>query len=185
VSALGSPTTSEVALEEEIALCGGRWRARAQPGGLYCEQEVAALARGCSAAIARARERGAPGTNTTARVRELEHLAARQRRKAAEGGEQLGNARGWAGGMARVAPAGRGARAGCRRARAAVDGASRVDSPGIADPAEAGSLRWQPKKKVLELALTERGKSLYGEVAQARFSSLALSMKAAPRVIDA
>ncbi len=55
----------------------------------------------------------------------------------------------------------------------------------IADPSEAGSLRWQPKKKALELALTERGKSLFGEVAQARFSSLALAMKATTRVIDA
>ena len=35
------------------------------------------------------------------------------------------------------------------------------------------------------LALTERGKSLFGEVAQARFSSLALSMKATTKVVDA
>ncbi|PLL11446.1 exopolyphosphatase [Tabrizicola sp. TH137] len=55
----------------------------------------------------------------------------------------------------------------------------------IADPAEAGSLRWQPKKKVLELALTERGHALFGEVAQARFTALALSMKATTRVISA
>lgn len=55
----------------------------------------------------------------------------------------------------------------------------------IADPAEAGSLRWQPKKKVLELALTERGHALFGEVAQARFASLALAMKATPRVTTA
>lgn len=53
----------------------------------------------------------------------------------------------------------------------------------IADPAEAGSLRWQAKKKVLELTLTERGTALFGEVAQARFASLALAMKAAPRVV--
>lgn len=55
----------------------------------------------------------------------------------------------------------------------------------IADPAEAGSLRWQAKKKVLELALTERGHALFGEVAQARFASLALAMKATPRVTTA
>jgi exopolyphosphatase/guanosine-5'-triphosphate,3'-diphosphate pyrophosphatase len=55
----------------------------------------------------------------------------------------------------------------------------------IADPAEAGSLRWQPRKRILELTLTQRGKALFGEVAQARFSSLALSMKATTKVLDA
>ena len=55
----------------------------------------------------------------------------------------------------------------------------------IADPAEAGSLRWLPKKRILELTLTERGKALFGEVAQARFASLALSMKATTRVVTA
>lgn len=55
----------------------------------------------------------------------------------------------------------------------------------IADPAEAGSLRWQPKKRILELALTERGKALFGEVAQSRFASLALSMKATTRIVAA
>jgi len=55
----------------------------------------------------------------------------------------------------------------------------------IADPSEAGSLRWQPKKRVLELTLTERGKALFGEVAQARFTSLALSMKATTRIVAA
>ena len=55
----------------------------------------------------------------------------------------------------------------------------------VADPAEAGALRWQPKKKVLELALTERGHALFGEVAQARFASLALSMKATTRIVAA
>ncbi|MCZ8081257.1 MAG: Ppx/GppA family phosphatase [Fuscovulum sp.] len=48
----------------------------------------------------------------------------------------------------------------------------------VADPSEAGSLRWQPKKRVLELSLTERGRDLFGEVAQSRFTSLALAMKA-------
>lgn len=55
----------------------------------------------------------------------------------------------------------------------------------IADPGEAGALRWQAKKKVLELSLTERGTALFGEVAQARFASLALAMKATPRVTTA
>jgi exopolyphosphatase / guanosine-5'-triphosphate,3'-diphosphate pyrophosphatase len=53
----------------------------------------------------------------------------------------------------------------------------------VEDPATAGALRWFPKKRVLELALTERGLSLFGEVAQARFASLALSMKATTRVV--
>ena len=53
----------------------------------------------------------------------------------------------------------------------------------IADPAEAGALRWQPKKRVLELALTDRGHALFGEVAQARFASLALSLKASTKIV--
>lgn len=53
----------------------------------------------------------------------------------------------------------------------------------IADPAEAGVLRWQPKKRVLELALTDRGHALFGEVAQARFASLALSLKATSKIV--
>ena len=48
----------------------------------------------------------------------------------------------------------------------------------VADPSEAGELRWQPKKRILELNLTDRGRDLFGEVAQARFTSLALAMKA-------
>jgi exopolyphosphatase/guanosine-5'-triphosphate,3'-diphosphate pyrophosphatase len=55
----------------------------------------------------------------------------------------------------------------------------------IADPAEAGVLRWQPKRKLLELSLTERGIGLFGEVAQARFTSLAQAMRATTRVTDA
>ncbi len=54
-----------------------------------------------------------------------------------------------------------------------------------ADPAEAGALSWQPKKKVLELALTPRGMALFGEVAEARFASLANSLKAVPVVVAA
>ncbi|MFT4151520.1 MAG: Ppx/GppA family phosphatase [Paracoccaceae bacterium] len=47
-----------------------------------------------------------------------------------------------------------------------------------ADPSEAGALKWAPKKRLLELALTERGKGLFGEVAQARFTSLAQALGA-------
>ena len=55
----------------------------------------------------------------------------------------------------------------------------------MGDPAQAGSLDWQPKKKTLELRLTETGHGLFGEVAQARFASLALSMKAVTKVVNA
>ena len=54
----------------------------------------------------------------------------------------------------------------------------------IADPAEAGKLAWNGKKRVLELALTPRGRDLFGEVAQARFNALALSLKATTRLTD-
>jgi exopolyphosphatase / guanosine-5'-triphosphate,3'-diphosphate pyrophosphatase len=50
----------------------------------------------------------------------------------------------------------------------------------IADPAVAGELHWLPKKRTLELALTPLGEGLFGEVAKARFVSLALAMKAQP-----
>ncbi len=46
------------------------------------------------------------------------------------------------------------------------------------DPARAGELDWDEKKRVLGLALTPLGHDLFGEVAQARFSSLASSLKA-------
>jgi exopolyphosphatase/guanosine-5'-triphosphate,3'-diphosphate pyrophosphatase len=48
----------------------------------------------------------------------------------------------------------------------------------IGDPAKAGQLRWQPRKRLLELALTPAGVGLFGEVAQARFRALALALKA-------
>jgi exopolyphosphatase / guanosine-5'-triphosphate,3'-diphosphate pyrophosphatase len=47
----------------------------------------------------------------------------------------------------------------------------------IADPAEAGALRLYPRKRVLELRLKPLGEALFGEVARARFASLAASMK--------
>jgi exopolyphosphatase/guanosine-5'-triphosphate,3'-diphosphate pyrophosphatase len=52
----------------------------------------------------------------------------------------------------------------------------------IGDPAKAGQLHWQPKKRLLELELTAAGDGLFGEVAQARFQSLALALKAETRV---
>lgn len=48
----------------------------------------------------------------------------------------------------------------------------------IGDPAKAGRLIWLPKKRVLELELTPAGEGLFGEVAQARFQSLSLALKA-------
>jgi exopolyphosphatase/guanosine-5'-triphosphate,3'-diphosphate pyrophosphatase len=50
------------------------------------------------------------------------------------------------------------------------------------DPGLAGKLVWHPRKRVLELHLTRDGVDLYGEVAQARFSSLALAMRAEAKV---
>ncbi len=55
----------------------------------------------------------------------------------------------------------------------------------MGDPAIAGSLDWQPKKRTLELALTETGHGLFGEVAQARFISLAQALKATTSVVNA
>ena len=55
----------------------------------------------------------------------------------------------------------------------------------MGDPGIAGALDWQPRKRLLELTLTETGRGLFGEVAQARFASLALALKATARVTDA
>jgi exopolyphosphatase/guanosine-5'-triphosphate,3'-diphosphate pyrophosphatase len=55
----------------------------------------------------------------------------------------------------------------------------------VGEPAEAGALHWNPKKAVLELTLTARGRALYGEVAQARFAALAAAMKAQAVVTEA
>ena len=54
----------------------------------------------------------------------------------------------------------------------------------IADPAVAGALDWQPKKRTLELTLTPLGHGLFGEVAQSRFASLALALKAQPVITE-
>ena len=53
----------------------------------------------------------------------------------------------------------------------------------LGDPAEAASLRWSPKKRVLELALTPKGQALFAEVAQARFAALAQALRASPRIV--
>ncbi len=52
----------------------------------------------------------------------------------------------------------------------------------VSDPAEAGELRWHPKKRQLTLCLTEQGVGLFGEVAQARFASLTQALKAEGKV---
>lgn len=48
----------------------------------------------------------------------------------------------------------------------------------VGDPRRAGRLVWQPATRLLELQLTEEGRGLFGEVAEARFLSLAQSLKA-------
>jgi exopolyphosphatase/guanosine-5'-triphosphate,3'-diphosphate pyrophosphatase len=55
----------------------------------------------------------------------------------------------------------------------------------VADPRTAGTLRLRAKKKELELALTPLGEGLFGEVARARFNSLATALKCAPVVTQA
>ncbi|MGL6209971.1 MAG: Ppx/GppA family phosphatase [Paracoccaceae bacterium] len=55
----------------------------------------------------------------------------------------------------------------------------------IGDPAQAGRLYWHARKGLVELELTGLGRDLYGEVAQARFASLALALRAQGRVLQA
>ncbi len=52
----------------------------------------------------------------------------------------------------------------------------------VKSPEEAGELVWRPKKKVLELRLNARSEALFGEVAQARFKSLADALEAEAKV---
>lgn len=52
----------------------------------------------------------------------------------------------------------------------------------VKDPCEAGQLKYSPKKNVLELRLNDTGRALMGEVAQARFNSLANALGAEPVV---
>ncbi|MTH79808.1 Ppx/GppA family phosphatase [Paracoccus aestuariivivens] len=53
----------------------------------------------------------------------------------------------------------------------------------IKDPAEAGRLKYSAKKNILELRLTPTGQALMGEVALARFNSLASALGAEPQVV--
>jgi len=55
----------------------------------------------------------------------------------------------------------------------------------VGNPAKAGRLHWQPKKRLLELELTPAGEGLFGEVAQARFKALSVALKATPNVTKA
>ncbi|GGO51524.1 exopolyphosphatase / guanosine-5'-triphosphate,3'-diphosphate pyrophosphatase [Roseovarius pacificus] len=48
--------------------------------------------------------------------------------------------------------------------------------------AKLGQMRWYPKKKQLELSLSPEAAPLFGEVAQARFQSLAASLGAEPAI---
>jgi exopolyphosphatase/guanosine-5'-triphosphate,3'-diphosphate pyrophosphatase len=48
----------------------------------------------------------------------------------------------------------------------------------MSDGAPIGGLTWRPKKKVLELRLSDHAWPLFGEVAEARFLSLASSLEA-------
>jgi exopolyphosphatase / guanosine-5'-triphosphate,3'-diphosphate pyrophosphatase len=54
----------------------------------------------------------------------------------------------------------------------------------VGNPGRAGVLKWSAKERLLELALTQFGRDLFGEVAEARFTSLALSLRAETRVTD-
>ncbi|MBC7144613.1 MAG: Ppx/GppA family phosphatase [Thioclava marina] len=49
-------------------------------------------------------------------------------------------------------------------------------------PGDAGELQYSAKKGVLELKLTKRGTALFGEVAEARFRSLANALKAEAKI---
>jgi exopolyphosphatase/guanosine-5'-triphosphate,3'-diphosphate pyrophosphatase len=55
----------------------------------------------------------------------------------------------------------------------------------IENPATAGALRLFPRRKLLQLSLTPRGRALFGEVAQARLTSLAASLGARVEVTSA
>ncbi|WP_444462555.1 exopolyphosphatase [Rhodobacter capsulatus] len=53
----------------------------------------------------------------------------------------------------------------------------------IQDPGDAGELSYNETTNAIELRLTKRGAGLFGEVAEARFASLAAAMKATPMVV--
>ena len=49
-------------------------------------------------------------------------------------------------------------------------------------PQEAAEIDYMPRKQLLTLKLTTKGEDLFGEVAEARFASLAAALGAKPRV---
>lgn len=53
----------------------------------------------------------------------------------------------------------------------------------VKDPSEAGTLKFYPQKKILELRLTRMGRALMGEVAEARFRSLASALESQPVIL--
>ncbi len=53
----------------------------------------------------------------------------------------------------------------------------------VGDPAQAGRLSWAAKKRVLGLELSQDGTALFGEVAVARFTSLAQALKAETKIL--
>ena len=52
----------------------------------------------------------------------------------------------------------------------------------LSNDEEPGELQWRPKKKELEIVLRNRSRPLFGEVAEARFTTLASAMGATPIV---
>ncbi|MEP2782985.1 MAG: Ppx/GppA family phosphatase [Pseudoruegeria sp.] len=52
-----------------------------------------------------------------------------------------------------------------------------------ANPDHMGRLKHYPKKKILELTLSDEAEDLFGEVAQARFASLAKALKSETKII--
>ena len=52
----------------------------------------------------------------------------------------------------------------------------------VESPASLAELKYHPKKKLLVLRLTDQGRDLFGEVAEARFRSLAQALGAEPEV---
>ncbi len=55
----------------------------------------------------------------------------------------------------------------------------------VDDPAEMGELRWFPPKQLLEMHVSPEADALFGEVAEARFGSLASALGAEAKVIRA
>jgi exopolyphosphatase/guanosine-5'-triphosphate,3'-diphosphate pyrophosphatase len=54
----------------------------------------------------------------------------------------------------------------------------------VGDPSRAAQLTWNAKKSVLTLGLNDEGRGLFGEVAVARFESLAAAMRASTEITE-